>query len=89
MIAHLSLPSGMLTPIALLILMSLPVLAQTSESHAVGWSLETDYASIAPRELRRTWIVRVLALTCSALSMSASAVTFFWFIRMEKRFRHR
>jgi hypothetical protein len=36
-----------------------------------------------------TYHVRVAAATCAALSMTASLVTFYWFWRMEKRFRHR
>ena len=37
----------------------------------------------------RTFNVRVIAATCAAISMTASFVAFYWFYRMEKRFRHR
>ena len=37
----------------------------------------------------RTFNVRVVAATCAAASMTASFIAFYWFCRMEKRFRHR
>jgi hypothetical protein len=38
---------------------------------------------------KATFNVRVGAATCAAASMTASFVAFYWFCRMEKRFRHR
>lgn len=37
----------------------------------------------------KTYNVRVAAATCAAISMVAAFTVFYWFCRMEKRFRHR
>lgn len=60
-----------------------------------GWSLpvvwpdDSVYTSTKPRDLSQTFQVRVATLSCSCISMVASVVAFYWFCRMEKRFRHR
>ncbi|KAF9739645.1 hypothetical protein PMIN06_011951 [Paraphaeosphaeria minitans] len=38
---------------------------------------------------RRTYNVRIAAATCAAISMVAAFTVFYWFCRMQKRFRHR
>ncbi|CAO2654850.1 Nn.00g115830.m01.CDS01 [Neocucurbitaria sp. VM-36] len=50
---------------------------------------DSAYTSIEASNLLRTLKVRIAALICSGVSMMASIVAFYWFFRMEKRFRHR
>jgi hypothetical protein len=50
---------------------------------------DSDYTSLDTSDVLRTWKVRVAALVCSTCSMTASLIAFYWFCRMEKRFRHR
>jgi hypothetical protein len=38
---------------------------------------------------QQTYNVRVVAAACAATSMVTSFTVFYWFYRMEKRFRHR
>ncbi|KAF2873465.1 G protein-coupled glucose receptor regulating Gpa2-domain-containing protein, partial [Massariosphaeria phaeospora] len=40
-------------------------------------------------DVRRTFNVRLASAICAAVSIAASSVTFYWFCRMNKRFRHR
>jgi hypothetical protein len=37
----------------------------------------------------KTFAVRAMTATSAAVSMTASFIVFYWFCRMEKRFRHR
>ncbi|KAF2744209.1 hypothetical protein M011DRAFT_489065 [Sporormia fimetaria CBS 119925] len=37
----------------------------------------------------RTLIIRAVAATCASISVTTSAVAFYWFCRMRKRFRHK
>ncbi|KAF1839439.1 hypothetical protein BDW02DRAFT_473365, partial [Decorospora gaudefroyi] len=47
------------------------------------------YTSTEPSDVQLTLQIRIAALVCSTLSITASFVTFHWFCRMQKRFRHR
>lgn len=46
-------------------------------------------SSIQLYSSRKTRAVQVAAAACAAVSMASSFVAFYWFYRMEKRFRHR
>lgn len=35
------------------------------------------------------FVVQVVAVTCSCVSLTIALVAFYWFCRMEKRFRHK
>lgn len=50
---------------------------------------DSAYTSTDPVDLQRTYQVRLGALACSSVSVVACLVAFYWFCRMEKRFRHR
>ncbi|KAF1846645.1 uncharacterized protein K460DRAFT_127804 [Cucurbitaria berberidis CBS 394.84] len=70
---------------ALALLVFLPcVLASSARS-----LVDSDWTSIEASNLQRTLRVRVAAVICSSFSVVASLVAFYWFCRMEKRFRHR
>jgi len=49
----------------------------------------SEYTSLDTRDVQRTLKVRIAALVCSSMSMTASLAALYWFCRMEKRFRHR
>jgi hypothetical protein len=58
--------------------------------HGVGDETIFNVQTVLDRyDRKKTFIVRVCAATFSAVSMAASLVSFYWFSRMEKRFRHR
>ncbi|KAA8627531.1 plasma membrane G-protein coupled receptor [Pyrenophora tritici-repentis] len=49
----------------------------------------SEYTSLDTRDVQRTLRVRIAALVCSSVSITASLTALYWFCRMEKRFRHR
>ncbi|KAF2799030.1 hypothetical protein K505DRAFT_404874 [Melanomma pulvis-pyrius CBS 109.77] len=46
-------------------------------------------SSINLYDQNKTFIIQVTTAICAAVSITASLVAFYWFFRMEKRFRHR
>ncbi|KAK7178597.1 plasma membrane G-protein coupled receptor [Paraphaeosphaeria sporulosa] len=52
-------------------------------------SMHNGHDTTSPFSKRKTFNVWVAAAACAAVSMTASIIAFYWFSRMEKRFRHR
>ncbi|KAH7394959.1 G protein-coupled glucose receptor regulating Gpa2-domain-containing protein [Phaeosphaeria sp. MPI-PUGE-AT-0046c] len=49
----------------------------------------STYFSTEARDLWQTQQIQLAALVCSGVSVTSSIVTFYWFLRMQKLFRHR
>jgi G protein-coupled receptor GPR1 len=71
--------------IAMLLFLFLPLVS----SSPLKQSLDSAFTSAEARNVHRTYQVRLAALSCSGISLTASLLVFYWFCRMDKLFRHR
>lgn len=77
--------SIMYTRLALFYLLAFGVRIEAS----MNFESESAYTSNKAEDLRMTYQVRLACSVCSAISLCASVIGFYWFFRMDKRFRHR